>query len=270
MTNLYADLDTLKSQGALNITGDGPDARLLSLLESASRWIDRHCNRHFYVVQESRVFDGVGPSLPLPDLVHLDMLRTSGQAAGEFREYWRQGQYRLYPAHAQPTKPWGRPYHRVVAVGTGGKASFPRGTGTVEIRGRWGYREHLEPSGAVAGPGGVDAGVETLAVDDAAGIAPGRTLLLGREQLFVAAVDGNELSVQRGVNGTTAAAHDTRAEVKVFRYPPPVTEACLLLAAQSWLGRNGDARGETPSGQGFPGPEVRELLAGYRKLPVGV
>ena len=134
MPNLYANLDTVKSPGALNISGGSFDARLLALLGAASRWIDRHCNRHFYVVQEGRVFDGAGPSLLVPDLVQVDSLRTN-DGGGGFEEGWEPGQYRLYPNNARPTQSWGRPYHRILAVGVGRKAAFPRGQGTVEVNG---------------------------------------------------------------------------------------------------------------------------------------
>ena len=109
MPNLYANLEMVKSPGALNISGGSFDARLLALLEAASRWIDRHCNRHFYVVQEARVFDGAGPSLLVPDLIHVDTLRSADLGGGGFESRWEPAQYRLYPNNARPTQPWEAP-----------------------------------------------------------------------------------------------------------------------------------------------------------------
>ena len=60
MSNAYADLDTLKSPAVLNLIGGTFDSRLLALLEDVSRWIDAHCNRHFYVLTALRRFDGTG------------------------------------------------------------------------------------------------------------------------------------------------------------------------------------------------------------------
>ena len=274
MPNLYANLDTVKSPCALNISGGSFDARLLALLESASRWIDRHCNRHFYVVQEARVFDGAGPSLLVPDLVQVDSLRTN-DGGGGFEEGWEPGQYRLYPNNARPTQPWGRPYHRILAVGVGRKAAFPRGQGTVEVNGCWGFREVWEPAGSVVASG-FDLAVDgaALTVDDAGELSPGHTVLLEGEQLFVSGVAGNEMTVQRGINGTAAASHAAGTGLKIFRYPPPVAEACLSMTVRTWLGRVPEAAGPGYSnGRGpetcGPGPEVRELLAGYRRLPTG-
>ena len=45
MPNVYADLATLKSASVLNAPDNSHDARLLDLLEAASRWIDGYCDR---------------------------------------------------------------------------------------------------------------------------------------------------------------------------------------------------------------------------------
>ena len=58
--NAYVSVDTLKSSGVLNITGSGDDSRLRGLVENISRVVDRCCNRHFYVLQATRRFDGDG------------------------------------------------------------------------------------------------------------------------------------------------------------------------------------------------------------------
>ena len=60
MTNSYVSLDVFKGEGVMNIVGDGGDGRLLSLLEGVSRMVDRYCNRHFYVLEAPRRFDGDG------------------------------------------------------------------------------------------------------------------------------------------------------------------------------------------------------------------
>ena len=70
MANAYVSLDVFKGSGVLNIVGSGEDARLLSLLDNASRVVDRHCNRHFHVLAATRKFDGPeSAALLVPDLV---------------------------------------------------------------------------------------------------------------------------------------------------------------------------------------------------------
>ena len=57
MANAYANLKTIKSVSLLDIAGGSHDSRLLELLEDVSRWIDQHCNRHFFALETTRYFD---------------------------------------------------------------------------------------------------------------------------------------------------------------------------------------------------------------------
>ena len=296
MTNAYCDLATLKSGGALNITGAAHDARLLALLEESSRWIDAYCNRHFYLLNATRRFDGGGGrQLQVPDLVGVTSLKTrnageggdpagSGAGAGEV---WGADDYRLYPLNAEPGQPWGRPYTRLlVNPDSSAKSRFPQGSTTVEIAGKWGFLEVTEDSGTVIkdsspiGPSDTRLMVKaaTAANADAVTLSAGHTLAIGEEQLYVTGESGQmetELTVQRGVNGTTAASHDAGAAVAIYRYPTAVAEACLQLASQLWNDRGhapiaaGGSRSWVGGGPGR-GLAVERLLDAYRKLPVGV
>ncbi len=243
MTNVYADLTTMKSAGVLNITGSSFDARLLALLEDVSRWIDSYCNRHFYVLETTRVFDGGGQELQVPDLVSVTTLKTDEDRDRTYELTWPVGDYLLYPLNAEAQQPWGRPYSRVlVDTEAGKKAAFPAGKSTVEIAGKWGFREVLEASGAnineIAGYGSSDT---ILTSTDGSKFAAGQTVQIESEQLFVAAVSGNDLTVERGVNGTAAVAHGDATAILVYRYPGSVVEACFcwhpgsgLAAAVIW------------------------------------
>ena len=117
MANTYADLAMLKAPGALNITGNSYDSRLLALLEAASRWIDGYCNRHFYLLQATRRFSGRRMAVAAPDLVRLDSLKADRDGDGVFETALSAGDYRLEPANADPSHPWGFPYQRIVAAG---------------------------------------------------------------------------------------------------------------------------------------------------------
>ena len=129
MTNAYADLTTLKSSGMLNITGTGSDARLLALLEDVSRWIDGHCNRHFYVLETTRTFNGGGLELLVPDLISITSLKTDENRDRVYELTWAGGDYLLYPLNAEPQQPWGRPYSRVLWIPRPGpRRPFPTET----------------------------------------------------------------------------------------------------------------------------------------------
>lgn len=269
MTNAYCDLALLKSGGALNITGAAHDRRLLALLEQASRTIDGHCNRHFYVLRATRRFEANRWSagiqqLLVPDLIAADSVRVAAAFDGPPREpVWRTASYRLYPLDAAPDRPWGRPYTRMAID----QAGLPLRRGAdghalVEIAGRWGYRQVVTDTDAtlVADVAGADG---TLTVTDGAPFAPGQTLSVDDEQLHVTAVADATVTVVRAANGTSAAAHNTGAAIGVYAYPAPVAEACLQLAMRLWRGNE-----QPPPERNGLGRDVKTLLAPYRKLPV--
>ena len=275
MANSYADLTTLKSGGVLNISGTTFDARLLALLEDVSRWTDNYCNRHFYVLEAVRKFDGAGGrELAVPDLISVTSLKTDEDQDRVFEVTWTSSDYLLYPLNAGPQQPWGRPYTRVVVdAEAGSKTAFPSGKSTVEITGKWGFREVVEDSGADISEGGAFGPADaTLTVTDGRRFAVGQTLLIESEQLYLTGIAANDLTVERWVNGTTAASHPDGADISIYSYPGPVVEACLLQASRLWRQRGGDSistAGGRPAG-GELDPEVRRLLSPYRRLPVGV
>ena len=278
MTNAYANLATLKSSGVLNISGDAYDTRLLDLLEAVSRLIDHYCNRRFYVVEETRFFDGDGgKELPVPDLISVTSLKTDDDKDRTFETPWEVSDYLLYPSNAQPDKPWGRPYTRVlVDVDAGNKSLLPAGLRTVEVNGKWGYREVTEDNGAALNQGGeLSADATSLVVTDGTNLSPGQTLRIDDEQLYVTAVSVNVLTVVRGANGTTATAHVDSSHIARLVYPNEVTEACLIQTSRLWKRRDAGFTAPDLRRTGLGGvskaldPDVALLLAAYRKNPMG-
>ena len=79
-------------------------------------------------------------------------------------------------------------------------------------------------------------------MDDGARFRVGQTALLGAddgsaasaEQLLVTAIDGNVVSVSRGLNGSTAAAHAAGGGIGIVRWPASVERAALIQAARIW------------------------------------
>jgi hypothetical protein len=283
MGNSYVSLDVLKSSGVLNITGTGDDTRLLALLESASRLIDRYCNRHFYVLNAARKFDGDGNvGLLAPDLISIDTdgLKTDDNQDRSFETTWATTDYLLLPSNADPTtagNPRSRPYTRVeVDVAAGNKSPFTRGRQTVQITGQWGWWRHLnratETANAIA-----DATTTTVSVSSRTDVEAGHTLLIDSEQVYVKSYTGNTLTVARGVNGTTAASHSGGAAIDVYEYPGPILEAAILLAARLWKRKDSAYASAT----GFPetgrmkvssrlDPDVQLMLGQYRNVALGV
>ena len=283
MTNSYVSLDTFKSSGVLNITGNGEDARLLALLESVGRLIDRYCNRHFYALNATRKFDGDGTQgLLVPDLLSVDAsgLKTDENKDRTFETTWATTDYLLLPANADPTtsgNPQSRPYTAVeVDTDAGTKADWPAGRQTVQVGGQWGWWRHLkrasETANAIA-----DATTTSVTVSCRADVEAGHTLLIDSEQLYVDSYSGNTLTVIRGVNGTTAASHSGGAAIDIYEYPGPIVESTIVQAARLWRRKDSAFAADT----GFPetgqmtvrnrlDPDVQLMLGQYRKYALGV
>ena len=276
--NTYITLDIFKSSGVLNIAGTGDDARLLSALEGASRMVDRYCNRHFYVLNATRVFDGNGGlQLLLPDLVAVDEdgVKTDDNRDRSFETTWAETDYLLLPSNADPANsanPASRPYTGIEVDVMGTKAAWPAGRRTVQITGQWGYRRHVrratETMDAVA-----DATTTSVSVSERADVQAGHTLLVDDEQVYVRSYSGDTLTITRGVNGTTAAVHTGGAAIDIYEYPGPVVEAVIIQAARLWKRKDSafahvvgmPGGGQMPVTTGID-PDAHMLLGPFRRI----
>ena len=276
MPNAYGDLTTLKSAAFLNTPDDGQDERLLGMLETASRWIDGYCDRHFFTTQGERRFDGTGRvTLAVTDLVSADAVRVRQGSTGRWVG-WNSGDWLAYPLNAAPTEPGGRPYTRIVA--TAGGRRFPVNRGGVIIAGAWGYGDVREDAGLQVSGAGATAEDTEIAVaaprgEPAVSLSAGHTVRVGEEQMYVTNAvdvqDATTLAVRRGVNGTTPATHAAGTGVEVYRYPSAVTEACLQQAALWWRERFSapfrPPEGEVGGDDNEVSPLVRGLLKPFRR-----
>ena len=244
--------------------------------------MDRYCNRHFFALSATRKFDGGGtPHLLIPDLISVDAsgLKTDDNKDRTFETTWATTDYLLLPSNADPTtrgNPTSRPYARLwVDLDAGTKADFPTGRETVQIAGQWGYWRHLKTATETVS-GAVTASATTINVDARADVEAGHTLLIDSEQVYVKSYTGNALTVERGVNGTTAASHSDGASVQAYEYPGPIAEAVMMQAGRLWRRKDsafGAPTGLPETGQatvaGRLDPDVALLMSQYRKLPVG-
>ena len=91
--------------------------------------------------------------------------------------------------------------------------------------GCWGAYPYL-PSGLVLATDSETA----FGVNDASGLSPAQTVLIGSEQMYITGISSNTLTVERGVNGTTASTHTASTSVYIYVYPTLVVQACLDLS----------------------------------------
>lgn len=264
--NTYTTLDAVKSPSALDIQHDREDERILAVIEAVSRQIDGYCGRSFYVVNATRLFDCDGGDgsrmLFTPDLVSVDAngLATDDDGDGAFETVWPDADFELHPPNAAPAgggrSHWSgaRPYY-AVRVASGSGRRFPGGYRRTRIAGQWGFWRRLRTARETLS-GAVDAERVEIAVSGRADVCAGHTLLVGSEQLYVRRVSApRTFQVERGVNGTTAAAHQSSDAILVFEYPAPVREAATIQTARTWRGEGAALD-----------VDLREMLGAYRRL----
>ena len=101
------------------------------------------------------------------------------------------------------------------------------GQQTLSILGSWGYTTDTV---SVTGSDAIGSTTTTsVSVTSAANFGPAQTILIDSEQMYITAISGNTLTVERGVNGTTAATHSSSTAYRYY-YPPLVTQACIDLS----------------------------------------
>ena len=276
--NAYVTVDLLKSSSVLNVTGTGDDTRLRLLAESQSRLIDRLANRHFYSLSATRTFDvaDTGEVLLL-DLAAITSLKTDDNIDRTFETTWATTDYRLRPSNADPAtreNPGSRPYTSVI-VDSNGSRSFTLGDETVQIVGEWGWWSHkataTETADAIS-----STTAKTFSVSARTDVEAGHTILVDSEQMYVKSYSGNTVTVERGMNGTTAATHSSGAAISLYEYPEPVREAVIIQAARMWKRKDASYANAIGLEGGlmeiFRGidQDVKQAIRPYRKIAMGV
>lgn len=279
MANAYIDLTTLKGTGFLNITGTGDNARLRALIESVSRNIEDYCGRHFFSQIRTLYFTGNGKArMPLlADLVSITTLTEDTDGNDTYDKTWASTDYVLFPYEASPTAKIdiAQPYTHIEVDerSTGTQYSFGKGQKRFKLVGIFGWSQSTLAAASLTAEV-LDATETGVDVDAGTDFAIGQTILIDSEQMYITGIATNTLTVERGVNGTTAATHVTASAIAIIQYPSPVREACLIETARMWrLKDSGFASSigipETGVIQAFGGalhPRARNLLDTYRKL----
>lgn len=238
--------DTLTSNGSTLLASDSSgNARKLEMLDEVSRLIDARAHRGsgFGPWIGTRQYDGQrGDVLYLrADLAELDELSISSAVGATPSVPTVETDFYLAGIGG-----YDEPFRKVILHGQGTPTAFGFGPRLTSVSGTWSY-----PYRTRVLTGSLDEeldDVETeIDVSDLAGLSPGVTLLIDDEQMFVTAVTAGEeqdsITVERGVNGTTAAAHDDEATIARFVYDASVHTLALRLAEKRWKARDAGADG---------------------------
>jgi hypothetical protein len=265
----YASRNVLKSVGG--ITGTGDDAQYRRVLEAVTRQIDSYVERTFRIYQATRYFTPTsGAQLLLDaDLLAVTSLKTDEDANRTYEVTWATTDYDLMPLNASVDR---APYLEI-RTSPLGKYAFPRNIEkSVEIVGKWGYWEDLVTSASTLN-GALTSTATTVPVTAGTDFEVLQTIIIDSEQMYVTTIATNNLTVERGVNGTTAASHSSGAAIKVYRYPYEISEATLMQASRLWTRRAAgysNQVGLTETGIMRPwvglDMDVRQMLDPYRML----
>jgi hypothetical protein len=262
---MYGNLEDLKS--LVSIEAAKENSQLFRTLEMASRQVDKITHRHFYAFEGAKYYDGGGSKLWLPD----DILSVSSlkldDGGGTYATTLATTDYVLYPSNTFPKI-------RLEISKYGDYSSFALGIQNgIEITGVFGYADSATPyESRTTLNGDILAGATSIIVADGQLVKTGETLRIGSEQMLVQEIVTNTVIVDRGVNGTTAAAHTSGAVVSSYIYPEDIVQATLIIAMRAYKRKDSayqDVIGAPETGQIITSkgidPDVKELLSPYRK-----
>mgnify|MGYP001565123103 FL=1 len=233
----YATIGDLK--GVLGVTSTTDDTVMRKMLESASRSIDQYYNRRFYVTSETKTFDGAN-TLWLPDLLSITTLKTDEGNDGTFENTYATTDYILYGGGLEDSLNV-FPKTRIEINPSGNYSSFASGYKVgVQIVGTWGYGNGISATPYIIDTTTNEAiSVAETAIDvtSVTNLSAGNTILVESEQMYIYSIATLTLTVEKGVNGTTDAAHDTAKSIYIYQYPADIRQACIDLGVALYQNR---------------------------------
>ena len=273
LRNLYVSVAEFNARGNITTTDAARDATIARAISASSRDVDRYCGRYFFTHIGTKYFNGDGTvDLLIPDLAAITTVKDDDDDDRTFENTWTLNtDYLTWPWGVDPTDaddPFSRPWTRLICdfQNSTSYSYWPTGIRTVEIAGEWGYWKHHvgTPSVDLLTAAVTTTTATTIPVDAGTSFGIGETIVVDSEQMFISSISSNNLTVVRGVNGTTAATHANDAAVLIVRYPEPVVEATYLLANKLW------ARRMNPFGAVVGIPESGTITVAARGMPEDV
>ena len=258
----YANVYDFRSylSGTDHVTDwDTDEAPILRVLEAAGQRIDQYAGRSFGARTATRTYDlgtgalrddslaGVSGSISYPDywssklsgagIVPLDDWLISATTVTAYHDTARSANtvltsgigndYLLEPYNSSPKT--------ILKLEEDTTDSLYSGQQTLTILGTWGWQDDKTSISTIDAIGSTS----TTAVSVASGSTTyvGDTLVIDSEQVYVTAVSGNNLTVIRGVNATTAATHSGGATYYRWKYPADVAQVALDVGRTYWRSR---------------------------------
>lgn len=247
--NLAAFRDFTTDQGSTILTNAYNAARMLAILRSVSRTMDRYANRgtsfgpeiltRRYRPDGSTCIDLKADLLTISSVTTKNLDGTGSATITDNTDFYKE------PLNEDQKR------ELVALFGT-------FGPGWLDVAGTWGYQNVTAPSTTTVASGlSVGTTATTFTTSASPTISPGDTLLIESEALFVRALSGTTATVVRGVHGTTAATHADASAIATYQYPEQAIDTCLRLADKRWKARDAGADG-TEGGFDYAATTPRE------------
>jgi hypothetical protein len=256
-----ADYTTVDAVRRLSLSTDNSlrDEALLSIIQATAREIDGIAGEQFYPRVETRYYD-----TPATPLLNLDagLLEVTTLTNGDSTAFAASG-YKLYPLNSYPK-------HGVRALASSSVQwtadSSGDYEGAVSLDGVWGYHEDYDNAweSVTTLSTAISTTTSTTCTVPANKIVSGDLLKVGSEFVYVSGLlEGatDTLTIERGVNGSTAAAHLVSSTL--YRWTYPVIEKLCRDAAVAYWRLRANPVGETivVGGEQFSTPkDVHEYI----------
>ena len=248
LTHVYASLaelnDTFVSGGAAALTGAANNARKLEILNEVSRLIDfkAHRGTGFGPWTGTRYYDGDARDVLWlrADLADLDTLSIAATQTSTPVTAVVETDFYLAGLGE-----YDEPYRKIILHGQGAPTTFGSGIRTVAVTGTWSYPYRIRPL-TVTTSEALDDSETEVDVSGLTGLSAGLTIRIDDEQMYVTATTDaatDSITVERAVNGTTAATHLTLAPISRYVYDASVHTLALRLAEKRWKARDAGADG---------------------------
>lgn len=238
--NFYASVPDVRTQ--LSYSDGGVDDVIWVYLRAASRAIDNHCKRQFYVTTGNKIIQpgaNERAEMEIPDCLRINTIDVDTDEDFDYAdESWVYGQDYVLSS-AQAFYPSALPGRQIRVLSNGRYALNP--SHRYRINAEWGFGDgynSLPAEFANSTCSVADGESTTIALTTGHLVEPGHTIYVEGEAMFVQAVDVDEATVVRAVNGTMGRYHDDPEMVSIYRYPEMVRQCCIDMAVEGIFTRS--------------------------------
>lgn len=231
--NLYCSLKQLKER-YLVTNNSNDNGVFLDTIEEASRAIDSACHRHFYPQVATHSYDHDEAYLLRlddgSDLLEVTTLKTDNTGTT-----LASGNFYLMAGDSYNQTPYTRIAIKSDSGATFGYSGTPQKAN--EVTGIWGYHNDwsnaFKNSGVTLSADISDATATSFTVSGATIAEAGQLIKVNSEYMYLISNSGGTFTVERGLNGSTAATHTSGDTV--FVYEPMVELRRVTARYAAWL-----------------------------------